>query len=65
MNISNHTDRENSDQEYLTYTDIQLDEIATRAAMLRKEIEELQAENKTWERLYNDLFRMINIVGSK
>lgn len=59
MNECKHIDLENSDQEYLTCTDILLDEAATRAAMLRAEIEELKAENRSWERLYTDLHRLV------
>ncbi len=65
MNATKHIDQDTSDQEYLTYSDIRLDEMATRAAMLRKEIEELKSENRSWERLYNDLFHMNYIVGGK
>jgi uncharacterized small protein (DUF1192 family) len=59
------TDHDHSDQEVLSVLDIQLDEISTKCLLLQREIEELRAESRTWERLYNDMFRMINMVGAK
>jgi uncharacterized small protein (DUF1192 family) len=59
------SDEDHSEQEFLSVLDIQLDELATRHQILQREYEELKAESRSWERLYNDMFRMMNMAGAK